>query len=420
VTEEHFRSDNYMRFIVFFLGMVALVDTFLSLIETEVIPHIIAHFNMSLSEFTFWQGMVGIFAFFVFLISWLGDHYGRRIGMFVLILSMSVPALLIGIIGPLNFTLFIILYGIMIMGTNVNFWAVPISEEAPAKRRGALGASVFLIGLIPLYAIIGDDLANAFGWQWTYGIFGIIGLSLLLLMPIFKETKRWEIDQEEFKQSKETFMKSLKLFNWTDWKFVVSAGFIYICWSTAFKFATVTLALYFQNVQGLTADQWDSIITRGGLMTLVGAISIGFIMERIGRVQAFIWSFGGSSLSFLGLALTGNEWFAILIYYYMSSVLGFMLVYNAEMLPTKIRGTGIGLLSTMSRVGFVIGPLSVSLIISDQTISSASENQFRTLYFLGSFVMFLAFMMMFVIKSETKGKTLEEIAEENSKKNTTK
>lgn len=409
MTEEHFRSKGYMRFLIIFLGFIALVDQYLSLIETAAIPFILDHFDITLSHFTRWQGIVGLFAFFVFLISWLGDHYGRKFGMFILILVMSIPALLIGLIGHLYFTLFIILYGIMIMGTNVNFWSIPISEESPANKRGQYGATVFLIGLIPLYALFGVSISKSLGWEWAYGLMGIFGLLTLGLMFFMKETKRWEDNQEEFKHAKETFLKSVKLITRDDWKFIGIAGFIYICWSTAFKFATVTLALYYTDVQGKTDDEWDTILTFGGLMTIVGALTIGLIMEKFGRMAAFTWSIGGSVIAYTGLGITGASGFAIAIYYFMASVLGFLLVYNAEMLPTKIRGTGIGLLSTLSRIGFVIGPILVSIILPDEQVTSANLDSFSNLYFLGAAIMALPFITLLFNRKETKGKTLEEI-----------
>ena len=93
----------------------------------------------------------------------------------------------------------------------------------------------------------------------------------------------------------------------------------------------------------------------------------------------------------------------------MASVLGYLLVYNAEMLPTNIRGIGIGILSTLSRIGFVIGPLIVSLIISDEVITAQSESSFEMLYMLGAGVMLIPLMTILFNSNETRGMTLEDI-----------
>ncbi|MCY3414799.1 MAG: MFS transporter [Candidatus Heimdallarchaeota archaeon] len=412
MTEEHFRSKGYMNFLIIFLGFVALVDQYLSLIETATIDFILEDFGISFSEFSLWQGIVSILAFFVFLISWLGVYFGRRTGMGSLILIMSIPAVIIGLVGPSSFTLFIILYGIMIMGTNVNFWAIPISEESPANKRGQYGAIVFLIGLLPLYAFLGGPISRSLGWQWAFGLMGIFGILTFIMLYFMKETKRWEENQEEFKHSKDTFIKSVKLISKDDWKFIGIYGAIYICWSTGFKLVTTSLKLLYTKVIGLSDTEWDGILTIGGLMTIVGALTIGIILEKAGRIPAFIWSVGGAVIAFLGLALTSASVFAIAIYFFMASVLGFLLVYNAEMLPTEIRGVGIGILSTFSRVGFVVGPLLVYTIIPEvDSITSSNLADFNTLYYLGAIIMTLPFLSLFYNRKETRGKTLEEISE---------
>ena len=52
-----------------------------------------------------------------------------------------------------------------------NLWEIPVSEESPAKKRAIYGGVATLISLIPIAAIIGDDIADALGWRWSYGIF---------------------------------------------------------------------------------------------------------------------------------------------------------------------------------------------------------------------------------------------------------
>ena len=58
-----------------------------------------------------------------------------------------------------------IFYAILILGTNVNLWTIPVSEESVPKRRALYGSLAFLIGLIPLYALVGEEIATAWGWQ---------------------------------------------------------------------------------------------------------------------------------------------------------------------------------------------------------------------------------------------------------------
>ncbi|MCP4762147.1 MAG: MFS transporter [archaeon] len=412
MSENRIRSKGYMKYLVIFMGLIALVDQYLSMIETSVIPFIVADFpSIGLSGFLFWQGIFGFMAFFVFIISWFADNWGRKIGILILLLIMSLSALLIGLVGTSSFWVFIILYAILILGTNVNLWTIPISEESPPKSRAFNGSMAFLIGLIPIYAFLGEPIAESIGWQWAYGIMGIFGLVLIIPWYFMKETKRWETNREEIKQSAGSYRDQIKLINKNEWKFVVIAGIIYICWNTAFKMATSTVKFYFEDV--LLSTGFDLFLILGGLGTIVGALTIGIIMEKFGRIVAFIYSSVGAAVCYIGMALLGSGIFMILVYYFMACFLGFLLVYITEMFSTKIRATATGICLTLSRVGYVIGPLLASLILPVEATPSALGN-FQLLYILAAIIAAIPLISLFFNKYESKGKTLENIAEEKA------
>ena len=71
------------------------------------------------------------------------------------------------------------------MATTSNLWEVPISEEAPAKTRGLYGSAAFLIGVIPLYAILGTNFIDNFGWRWGYGTMFFLMILLLILLKLY-------------------------------------------------------------------------------------------------------------------------------------------------------------------------------------------------------------------------------------------
>ena len=140
------------------------------------------------------------------------------------------------------------------MGTNVNLWTIPISEESPAKNRAINGSVAFLVGLIPLFTFIGLSIEGALGWQWMYGVYGIFGLVILVFWFFMKETKRWETHKGDYKISIGKYKESVKLLKKKDWFFVVISGTIYIFWNTTFKMMTTTVAIYFTDVIELPTD----------------------------------------------------------------------------------------------------------------------------------------------------------------------
>ena len=409
ITESRPHSKGYMPFLVIFMGLIALVDNYLSLIEISAIPLITDDFGIDLNYFLLWQGIFGIVAFLVFLIGWLADLWGRKIGILILLLIMGGSALLIGLIGASSFWIFMVLYAILILGTNVNLWTIPISEESVPKRRALYGSLAFLIGLIPLYALVGEEIATAWGWQWMYGAMGAFGLILIIPWIFMRETKRWKTQREEFKiKNKRVKLKeTIKLFTKRDWIFVVLTGGIYVCWNIAFKMATGTVGSFYQDVQLYSLAEFESVLLFAGLATILGALSIGIIMEKLGRIIAFIFSSVGATLAYLGLAFIGHPVFMVFIYYFMACFLGFLLVYIPEIFPTEIRGTATGLSLTLSRIGYVAGPLLAAVILIQETATT-----YMILYIVAAVFAVVPILSLLLNKYEPKGKTLEKIQEE--------
>ena len=407
------RSKKYMYFLVSFMGLIALADNYLSLIETTAIPKIVEHFpNLNLDSFLFWQGIFGILAFLVFVIGWLADFWGRKIGMLILLIMMGGSALLIGFLGKISFWVFISLYAIMILATNVNLWTIPLSEESHPKRRAFNGSIAFLIGLIPLYALVGETIAeSSLGWPWMFGLMGAFTLLLIVPWIWMKETKRWEKNKEELKikNQKAQFIQTLKKFSKRDWVLVVVTGTIYICWNIAFKMATSTVASFYQNIIGFTAEGFEGILLYAGIATILGALSIGIIMDKLGRIIAFLWSSIGAAGSYLGLALHSNFMFMVLTYYFMACFLGFLLVFIPEMFSTDKRGTATGLALTLSRVGYVLGPIIAGAILFVETYA-----QYEILFIVAGAIALIPLLSLLIIKYEPKGKTLETIQEESN------
>jgi putative MFS transporter len=421
MAEDHdrIRSKKYMSYLIIFMGLIALVDQYLSLIETSAIPYIREQFNLGLNEFALWQGLFGILAFFVFLLSWVADFKGRKIGILILLLMMSVSALIIGLIGALNIWIFFTFYSILILATNANLWTIPISEESPAKKRAINGSVAFLIGLLPLYAVLGEPIKDAFGWTWMYGVFGIVGFVVTILWFFMKETKRWEEHKGERKVSVNKYRESLKLFSKKDWKFVLIAGFIYFFWNVSFKMLTVSVADFYMNVvwgnlpELEAADTWTTWYTIAGLSTILGALTVGIIMEKIGRIFALIYCSIGAAASVALMAYLNTPIFLVLSYFFMASFLGFLLVYINELFRTKIRATGFGLAVTISRLGYVIGPLlGAWLLPSTVLLTPLDIGTFQSFYLAAAVIILLPLLSLIWNKYETKNKTLESIQED--------
>jgi MFS family permease len=399
------RSKKYMIFLVVFMGLVANLDNFLSLVESYITTDIISFYGMAESEFAFWQGIFGIISFSVFFVAWFFDAFGRRKGIFILMACMAIPCLFIGLF-PGNFFFFITMYGIVIMATQSNAWQIPITEESPAKKRGLYGGITFLIGLIPLYAIIGDDIARALGWQWAYGAMFFLFLILLIPLYFMKETERWKRSREVDHGG--SFLKikdAIKLLTRKDVIYVVISSIVYTLWTISFKIGTTWGGVFYRKHLGMTEGGFSTILTIGGLLTMVGAGIGGLLLDKLGRIGTLIIGCVGASIGFIFLGITTWVLFYWFIYLFMPIILAWIMVYFGEIFPTKVRSTAVGITNTAARSSYVTGPLIASLLF-------ILFPEWVGFWIVPGLIILVPLFSLLLKPYETKGQELEDIEKE--------
>ncbi|MGY5865897.1 MAG: MFS transporter [Candidatus Thorarchaeota archaeon] len=403
-------SKRYMIFLVVVMGLVSQMDSWLSLIETKALPGIITEFwapiddaarTLAQTEFAFLQGLFGIIVFGVFFIAWFADAYGRRKGMMLLVLTMGIPAILI-VYMSINIYMFLLLYSLVIMATTSNLWEVPVSEEAPAKSRGMYGSAAFLIGVIPLYALLGTRIIDTLGWQWGYGIMFIMMLVLMLLLYFMKDPQRWVDTVVARENVRLGVMAALRKIRKEDRKYILIATIVYLAWTISFKMATTFGGEYFIQVLSYTDDQFNSILTIAGLLLPVSALISGVLLDKVGRNPVLIIGSLGSVVCLIALGLTGIPLTYQLAYFFMAMVLAWIYVYLAEIFTTEVRSTSIGVCVTGARLGYVVGPLLSGLFIG-------MFPTFDGFWIFAGVLMLIPLITLAAKPFETKGKTLEEI-----------
>ncbi|MBD3229556.1 MAG: MFS transporter [Candidatus Lokiarchaeota archaeon] len=344
----------------------------------------------------------GIITLSVFFVNWSMDAIGRKGGLIILVLIMGIPALLIPLIG-FGFHVFMLLYALIIMGTLSNAWEIPMAEESSPKKRGLYGGVVFLIGLFPLYALFGEDIAASLGWRWCYGVMGILMVVILILMYFFKEPDRWH--KSKLKRGKLRFkiMNSIKSLTKRDVIYILVSTLVYGIWNRSFKLATTSAKVFFVDFLLYSPDQYQTYITIGGLLTLVAAFLSGFFMDKIGRNKVLIIGCVGATASYCLMGITELPIFLILIYFFMPVVLSWILVYFAEIFPTDVRGTCVGILNIGSRISYIVGPLLGWALLCFLFLP------YIAYYIIAGLLMLIPLLALLTKPYETKCKTLEEI-----------
>nr|MDO8110260.1 MFS transporter [Candidatus Sigynarchaeota archaeon] len=406
------RPKNYVTFVVVLMGLISLLDNYLAQVEMGVFTYMATDFGIPQNELLIWISLYGVVAFAVFLINWFNDAFGRKKGLILLVIMLGAPSLLLTLTpsGPVGMHPALLLYSIITMATLSNAWEIPVAEESPAKKRGLYGAIAFLMGMIPIYAILGPRIAESpLGWKWAYGLWGLIFmiLCLVLLIFFFKEPERWLKSKAERKNKLLNIKAALKSMTRKDVVYVLILSGVYFIWSSAFKMGTLRFQDYYDSLGLLT--QYNKIyLIVGGLLTVVGALLSGILMDKVGRRPTLVIGCVGSIASFILVPVTNGSPIALWgIFTCMPIVLAWITVYMTEIFTTKNRGTCMGCIMTISRAAYVVGPALASLYL---------PMGWPAYWVFAGLLMIIPIIALLVKPYEAKHKTIEQIETERDGK----
>jgi MFS family permease len=356
-----------MIYLIVLMGLVAVMDQYLSMIKTTAIPYIIEAYGISASDFSWYEALYLATTFLIFLLNGLNDIIGRRLSILILVLLMGLGSLGIVLFTP-TLTLFMVFYTIVMFTTVSNMWAIPVSEESPAQKRAKYVSFVYVIGLIPLQAILPPLILDVLGlsWKWMYGAGFVIMIPVLAMWTRMKETSRYGIIQKERRAGvRKRHLYGLGAIDRDDLRYIAISASIWLCW-LIYSFLYFWAGYYFMNVHGYTLGQWSLVLLGTLLMAIAGGVSSGRIMDRIGRVPALI---AGCIVLAAVLVVLGyaTGWLlpvaAMITGFFTSFTYTWIVVYVPEVFPTERRGACMGWTTTVARVSYVVGPALAALLL---------------------------------------------------------
>lgn len=401
------RSRNYLIYMMIFMGLVAIMDQYLSTIKTTALPYILEEYSIEASSFSYMEALFLAFTFLIFLLNGLNDIIGRKLSILILILIMGIAAFGILYFTP-NIYMFMAFYTLAIFATVSNMWTIPVSEESPAQKRAKYIAVVYIIGLIPLQALLPPLIINTLGlsWKWMYGVMFIFMIPLLVLWAFMKETSRYELIKTERKNgTRKNHWFGIGVIDRQDIRYIAISATIWLAWLT-YQFFYFWAGYYFMTVKGFTLGNWSIVLLISLLLAMGGGFLSGWIMDKIGRKPALIlgciglaltlvlMGFGQGILLPIAAALTG---------FFTSFTYTWIVVYIPEVFPTERRGACMGWTTTIARISYVIGPLLTCYLLS----------VFPTMdwfWVIGGVVILIPIAIIMLFNpSETKKLELEEI-----------
>jgi len=372
----------------------------------------------------------------------LADRFGRKPVFQVSMIIWGVGSYLCSTAhGPLELGAYRVLLGVG-MGMELPLAQTLLSEFIPARQRGKYLAlmdgnwpiAFICAGLLSYYVLI------AYSWRTMFMLGAVPAIFLLVIRRYVPESPRWLESRGRHAEAAEivgrveqSVMRRMKLNVLPEVKPVVVAADaeisgLRVLWSSAYRSRTLTvwglwffalLGFYGLNTWiGALLQQSGVGVTKSVLYTVY--ISIGGIpgflwaawaVERWGRKPACVTTLvGGALMVFVYGRVAGSEADAAVLLltggmmqFFMFGMWAVLYTYTPELYPTRARASGCGMASTVGRIGSLLGPTLVGLILP---IAGQAG-----VFFLGALCFLAAAGTVYKFGVETRGKALETIAD---------
>ncbi|KRF32224.1 MFS transporter [Paenibacillus sp. Soil787] len=303
----------------------------------------------------------------------LADRYGRRMVLLGTLIIFSAASGLSSL--ATSFVILCILRFVtgVGLGGELPVASTLVSESFPVNERGravVLLESFWACGWI-VAALIAYFVIPTYGWRAAFIIGALPALYALYLRRSIQDSPRYT----ELHSRKLSFRERVASV-WSS-KYRRSTLTLWILWFTV-VFSYYGMFLWLPTVMvlkgfGLVKSfQYVLIMT---LAQLPGYFTAAYLIEKFGRKFVLV--------TYLLLTAASAIWFSsaetegmliaagVSLSFFNLGAWGAMYAYTPELYPTEVRSTGVGLAASFGRIGGIIGPYLVGLLVaSNKAISS--------------------------------------------------
>lgn len=382
--------------ILFWTSLIIVFDGYDLVIYGSVLPLLMKNWGISpleagsLASYAMIGMMIGAFFFGSF-----GNRIGTKISIIICILLFSIFTVLCGFSeSPLSFGIFRFIAGLGIGGVMPNTVSL-MAEYSPKKIRNSLITAMFSgIAIGGIFSVlVGMYFIPHFGWQAVF-YFGIIPIVLLpIIIRDLPESMVQLIEKKQFEKVNNILKKIDSKFNdFENIRFSLDSNKIekgnfkelftknrristILFW---FSFFFCLLIIYGINswlpklIMSKPEYQDNLSLSLTFLMVYnIGAVAGAIIGGRLGDkinikyVVVVFFIFAALSIGLLGFA---NSFFLyILIFIAGATTSGNQIVLNSlltQYYPIQLRNIGFGWALGIGRMGAIVGPSLVGLLVS--------------------------------------------------------
>jgi putative MFS transporter len=364
----------------------------------------------------------------------LADRYGRRAVFQATLVLFSIGSLLSALAPTLELLLAARVVAGLGLGGELPVVATLVSEFSPRKARGrmiVLLESFWAYGTI-LAGLIAVFVLPQWGWRGAFLVGALPALYIAYLRGALPESPRFlasvgratEADAVVRRVEREgggaliTVSRVLmppvpaRKANLADLFSGVlrrRTAMLWILW-LGIVFTYYGIFLYIPSVlaaRGLSVVRSNEFFFLSTIAQIPGYFSAAWLVERWGRKPTLVLYLLGTAVSafMFGNSGTGTDafiWVSLLSFFNLGAW-AIVYTYSPELYPTSIRASGAGAAAAVGRIGGIAAPFVTPVLVGP--LGQA-----------GVFALFTALivataLVVFVLAEETRGRSLEEIAE---------
>ncbi len=346
---------------------------------------------------TVWEGLLGASALIGIFIGggiggYLTDIFGRQTLYTIDLIAIIVCSLLQFFVSDVAI-LFLLRLGIGIaVGADYPIATSLLAEFTPRRFRGPLLGGLVVMWFVGATAayFIGDALmvVGNDAWRWMLLSPAIPATIIVLLRLGTPESPRWLLTKGRREEANAVMRKvygagasvddlppvqeSVKFGALLRGGYLGRIAYVTTFWTCSIvplfamqAFGPKILAAL--NVSSETADLSSALIS---LLFLIGCVLALVVINRTGRRRLVIWSFLISSVGLLVVGFMPNAPMVLLAAAFLVYALGIggtqilQWIYPNELFPTEVRGTAVGIASSLSRIGAAVGTYLVPLALT--------------------------------------------------------